>query len=86
MADGSHHSDAVRVGDDGDCPRVLDRVEELALAVDDVGRDGDGPDPPAGEVADEVLGRRVEVDADPVSLCHAERGEPGADSVRLCPE
>ena len=86
VPDGPHHLDPARVRDHGHGPRVVDRVEELSLPVDDVGRDRDGADPPAGEVADQVLGRGVQVDADPVPFPDAEPEQARADAVRLGPE
>ena len=86
VPDRPDHFDPARIGDHGHGPRVVERVEELALPVDDVGGDRDGTDPPAGEVTDQVLGRGVQVDADPVPFPDAEPEQARADAVRLGPE
>ena len=69
----------LRVGDDGDGTCVADGVENLALPVDPVRRDGDGADAPEGEVTDEVLRRTVEVDADAVPAPDPEVEEAAPD-------
>jgi len=65
---------------------IIDRVQQLLAPVHNIGRDGDRPDPPDRKVADQVLGRAVKVEADPVTFFHPEVQETQSYTVHLVPE
>ena len=65
---------------------IADRVQQFLALVHDVCGDRHGADPPDCKIADQVLGRTVKVDADPVAFFYAKREKAAADPVHLVPE